>query len=168
MITHKCTYLDSLDEIVTINEFERTSKDTTPTCLARGHLFPQDTCPPAGDHLTCGRASALISCRIFTIRKPDFLLYNYKTIINNIPSSFSPGRKRAEVQSRRKWGCLALKRRSILSRKGCAQTEWHWAQVDSVGKVPTLFMFYSVFLVRRRGRSSPRGEEKWWLTQGGW
>ena len=123
MITHKCTYLDPLDEIVTINEFERTSKDTTPTCLARGHLFPQDTCPPAGDHLTCGRASALISCRIFTIRKPDFLLYNYKTIINNIPSSFSPGRKRAEVQSRRKWGCLALKRRSILSRKGCAQTE---------------------------------------------
>lgn len=89
-------------------------------------------------------------------QKPDFFLYNYETIINNILSIFSLGRKRAEVQSRRKWGCLALKKKSILSRKGCAQTEWHWAQGDSVGKVTTLFMFYSVFLVRRRGRSSPR------------
>lgn len=27
MITHKCTYLDPVNEIVIINEFERTSKD---------------------------------------------------------------------------------------------------------------------------------------------
>lgn len=43
-------------QIVTINEFERTSKDTASTCLVRRLLFSLDTCHPAGD-LCMGEAT---------------------------------------------------------------------------------------------------------------
>ena len=59
--------------------------------------------------VTCVWVKPLKPGRTVTIQKPSFLLYTYKSHISKMLCIFSLERKRAEVQRRRKWGCLTFK-----------------------------------------------------------
>ena len=59
--------------------------------------------------VTCVWVKPLKPGRTVTIQKASFLLCTYKSHISKMLCIFSLERKRAEVQRRRKWGCLTFK-----------------------------------------------------------
>ena len=90
--------------------------------------------------------------RTVTIQKPSFLLYTYKSHISKMLFIFSLGRKRAEVQRRRKWGYRTFK--EGLSFPGKHAHGVTLRTGSFTGKVPTSLMFHLVCLVRGSGEGN--------------